>query len=100
MAENYIYIIKIIYEHSNFRSSHQRCSVKKGVLKNFTKFTGKHLYRSFFLIKMVNFAKSLGKHFFTEHLRANASITCKLLKSDATEIAKLLKSVEIYTTMP
>ena len=25
------------------RSSHQRCSVKKGVLKNFAKFTGKHL---------------------------------------------------------
>ena len=26
-----------------FRSSHQRCSKKKGVLRNFTKFTGKHL---------------------------------------------------------
>ena len=25
------------------RSSHQRCSVRKGVLKNFTIFTGKHL---------------------------------------------------------
>ena len=25
------------------RSSHQRCSVKKGVLSNFAKFTGKHL---------------------------------------------------------
>ena len=24
-------------------SSHQRCSVKKGVLRNFAKFTGKHL---------------------------------------------------------
>ena len=24
-------------------SSHRRCSVKKGVLKNFAKFTGKHL---------------------------------------------------------
>ena len=28
---------------SYFRSSHQRCSMKKGVLRNFTKFTGKHL---------------------------------------------------------
>ena len=27
----------------NFRSSHQRCSVKKGFLKDFRKFTGKHL---------------------------------------------------------
>ena len=25
------------------RSSHQRCSVRKGVLRNFAKFTGKHL---------------------------------------------------------
>ena len=28
------------------RSSHQRCSVTKGVLRNFAKFTGKHLYKS------------------------------------------------------
>ena len=27
----------------NFRSSHRRCSVRKGVLKNFAKFTGKYL---------------------------------------------------------
>ena len=26
-----------------FRSSHRRCSVRKGVLRNFSKFTGKHL---------------------------------------------------------
>ena len=25
-------------------NSHQRCSVKKGVVKNFATFTGKHLY--------------------------------------------------------
>ena len=31
-----------------FRSSHQRCSMKKGILKNFTKFTGKHLCQSLF----------------------------------------------------
>ena len=29
------------------RSSHRRCSIKKGVLKNFAKFTGKHI-RNFF----------------------------------------------------
>ena len=29
-------------------SSHRRCSVKKGVLKYFAKFTGKHLCQSFF----------------------------------------------------
>ena len=28
------------------RSSHQRCSIEKGVLRNFAKFTGKHLCQS------------------------------------------------------
>ena len=33
-------------------SNCQRCSVKKGVLKNFAKFTGKHLCQSLFFIKV------------------------------------------------
>ena len=28
---------------ATYRSSHRRCSVRKGVLRNFAKFTGKHL---------------------------------------------------------
>ena len=36
----------------NFRSSHQRCSVRKGVLRNFTKFAGKHLCQSLFFNKV------------------------------------------------
>ena len=35
-----------------YKSSHQRCSVKKGVLRNFAKFTGKHLCQSLFLLKL------------------------------------------------
>ena len=31
---------------SKVRSSYRRCSVKKGVLKNFAKFIGKHLCQS------------------------------------------------------
>ena len=34
------------------RSSQRRCSVKKDVLRNFAKFTGKHLYRSLFFNKV------------------------------------------------
>ena len=49
------------------RGSHQRCSVKKGVLRNFTNFAGKHQCQSLFLLKKrlwhrclpVNFAKFL-----------------------------------------
>ena len=32
-----------------YRSSHQWCSMKKGVLRNLTKFAGKHLCQSLFL---------------------------------------------------
>ena len=35
------------------RSSHQRCSIKKGVLRNFTKFKGKQLCQSLFFKKVV-----------------------------------------------
>ena len=34
------------------RSSHRRCSVKKGVLRKFAKFTGKHLCQSLFFNKV------------------------------------------------
>ena len=36
------------------RSSHQRCSMKEGVLRNFTKFTEKHLCQSLFFNKVAD----------------------------------------------
>ena len=36
-----------------YRSSHQRCSIKKAVLKNFARFTGKHLRWSLFLLTLL-----------------------------------------------
>ena len=36
-----------------YRSSHQSCSIKIAVLKNFAILVGKHLYRSLFLIKLL-----------------------------------------------
>ena len=59
------------YFCKKLKSSHRRCSVRKGVLRNFSKFTGKHLCQSLFLIKLqtqhsyfaVNFAKFLRTHF-------------------------------------
>ena len=73
-------------------SSHQRCSVKKDVLETFANFTGKNLCWNFFLITLPQPATLLKKKlcyrcfsekfanslrtpfFFTEHLRATASI--------------------------
>ena len=79
-----------------YRSSQRRCSVRKGVLRNFAKFTGKHLCLSLFFNKVAglrpgtayNFIKkeTLAQVFsyefceiskntiFTEHLRATASV--------------------------
>ena len=43
---------KLVPSQTLLRSSHRRCSVKKGVFKNLQKFTGKHLCCSLFLIKL------------------------------------------------
>ena len=72
-------------------SSHQKCFMKKDVLKNFTKFTGKHLCQNHFFKKVAGlsatllkkrlalmfsyeFCKTFKNSFFTEHLRTTASI--------------------------
>ena len=73
---------------NTFRSSHQRCSIIKGVYRNFAKFKGKHLCLSLFFNKAaglrrpatllktrlwhrcfpVKFVKFLRTPFFVEHL--------------------------------
>ena len=72
---------------SHNRSSRPEVFCKKGVLRNFAKFTGKHLWRSLFFNKVpgltpatllakrlwhrcfpVNFVKFLRTPFFIEHL--------------------------------
>ena len=70
---------------TQIRSSYRRCSIKKGVPRNFTKFIGKQLCQSLFFNKVagpatllkkrlwhtcfpVNFAKLWRTTFFTEHL--------------------------------
>ena len=47
---------KPVNHFTNHRSSHRRCPVKKGVLKNFAIFTGKHLCWSLLLIKSQAFS--------------------------------------------
>ena len=36
----------------SFKSSHQRCSIRRTIFRNFAIFTGKHLCWSLFLIKL------------------------------------------------
>ena len=42
----------LLLQFSIFRSSHWRCSVRRGVLGNLTKFTGKNLWQSLFFNKV------------------------------------------------
>ena len=77
---------------TNCRSNHQRCSMKKGVLRNFPKSTGKPQCQSLFLVKLQTWGLKLylkkrlwhrcfrelceisKNNFFTEHLWTTASI--------------------------
>ena len=71
-----------------FRSSHQRCSVRKGVLRNFAKFTGNHLCQSLFFnfikketltqVFFCDFWEIFKNTFLTEHLRPTATYFFKL----------------------
>ena len=47
-----IWWLKFCNLYMKYRSSHQMCSLRKGVLRNFAKFTGKHLCQSPFLNKV------------------------------------------------
>ena len=44
----------VFLQETHSRNSHQRCSVEIGLLKNFTKFTGKHLGQSLFFNKFAS----------------------------------------------
>ena len=78
-------------KHYYLKSSNLKSSVKKGVLKNFAKFTGKHLCQILFnkvagqasnFIKKETLVQVLSSEFceiskntiFTEHLRTTASV--------------------------
>ena len=73
------------FDFPHFNSSHQRCSLRKGALRNFAKFTGKHLCQSLLFNKVAikketlaqlfscEFCEISKNAFFTEHLRTTAS---------------------------
>ena len=42
----------LIFSSEFIQKQPQKCSMKKGVLKNFTKFTGKHMCQNLFFYKV------------------------------------------------
>ena len=69
----------LLWKHElNLRSGHWSCSAKKGVLRNFANFTGKHLYWSFFLLERpaTLLKRDFNTYVFLWNLRTTASGTC------------------------
>ena len=71
----------------SFRSSHRRYSVRKGVLRNFAKFTGKHLRQSLLIKKetvaqvfFCEFCEISKNTFFIGHLWVTASVSLSWTK--------------------
>ena len=67
-----------------YRSSQQRFSIEKGVLGNFIKFTGKHLYQSLVLNKVAG----LRQHLFSKN--AFFYGTPLVAAFDLTQISKIV----------
>ena len=87
--------ISYVLRNPFFKSSHGRCSVKKGAFKNFANFTENHLYWSLFSIKQQALRTQVFSYeiceifkntFFDEHLRTTAfsSPSFKLYLEDLT----------------
>ena len=86
-----------------YRSSHWRCSAKKGVLRNFTKFTGNDLLACSFIKKETlsqvfswEFCEIYKNIFSTEHLRTIASVCNeqKLRKMDSSLTKRSQRSMD------
>ena len=58
LANQFFFFFFFFKMATKIRSSHHRCSIKKGVIKNFAIFTRKHLCSSFFLTKLQAFRPS------------------------------------------
>ena len=110
------------FKYSLCRNSYQRCSLRKGVLRNFAKFTEKRLCQSRFFIKLLHaeaynfieketlvqvfsceFCEISKNAFFTEHLCATDATcgssfipTSSECLSSKSEISLLLLSLTFY----
>ena len=70
------------YFITNYRSSHQKCSMKKVFLRNFPRFTGKNLCQSLIFSKVAGLRHQAC--FFTEHFWMTASVVSNKMKNIRT----------------
>ena len=93
---DYFFNIPSRQRNASDRSIRRRCSVRKGVLRNFAKCTRKHLHQLF----SCEFYEIFKYSFFTEQLRTTASIQ-RELDGNAKSIEKMAPTDKVhqkYTT--
>ena len=82
-----------------FRGSHQRCSIETGVLRNFVKFTGKHLCQSVFFNKAqawgLNFTK-FPRTLFLQNTSRRLLIYV-VIYSNSVNLLLSVSSINVYT---
>ena len=94
--------IEMLIQQAVYRSSHQKCSIKNGVLKNFAKLAGKHLCKSLF------FNEVAGREHLCQSLIFNKVATLKaatLLKNTLAQVFscdfwEISKNIFSYRTPP
>ena len=99
-SDSRVFIFFLFCISSNNRSNYRRCSVKNSVLRNFAKFTGKHLCQILFFNKIVWNFKISKNTFYTEHLQtiasvANWTISCGIYLSFKSRHLKLFCKIII-----
>ena len=72
VSSNYLTQNQVMAKLTNFRSSRREVFCKKGVLRNFTKFIGKHLYQS------LSFNKVAGQSLFIKKETLVQVFSCEL----------------------
>ena len=87
----YIFLF-LLFCFKKDKSSHRRCSVKRGVIKNCANFTGKHLCWSLFLIKLQVFENN---YFEAQHLWTTA---CKKVSICLIVKILLLRRIKILNS--
>ena len=96
----YIYNFYIIWKTN--RSCDQRCFIKKGVLKNFSKLTGKHVYRSLFFNKLGTLTQvffwEFYEHFFYRTPFLQNTSTSRRLPLDQSPAIVLCKKFTNFPT--
>ena len=104
VKEQWGWVVLLLIHQIYYRSSHRNCSVRKDVLRNFAKFTEKHLCQSLFYNKVAGlrpafllkktptqvfsceFFKISKNTIFTEHFWTTVSDTNGCTRKDLTKM--------------